>query len=142
MGVGNILLGDEGIGVHAIKAMQGLELPSHVELMDGGTASLDLLYPMRDREKVIIIDAVKGDDKPGTIYRFTPQDITIHKSVNTSMHEVDLMEAITLPEFMGGVEANIVIYGVQPKSLDWSLELTPEVAEAIPKLIKAILKEI
>jgi hydrogenase maturation protease len=87
LGVGNILLGDEGVGVRVIEAMQEIDLPDTVELIDGGTASIDILEFLKNREKVIVIDAVQGGGgEPGTLYRFTPGDIKVRKPVYTSLH--------------------------------------------------------
>ena len=69
LGVGNILLRDEGIGVRVVEAMQKLDLPPEVELFDGATAGMDLLNVLADRRKVIVIDAIEGDYEPGTVLR-------------------------------------------------------------------------
>ncbi len=142
LGVGNILLSDEGVGVRVIEAMQDMALPANVELLDGGTASADLIDYLSNRDKVIIVDAVQGKREPGTLYRFTPTDIKVQKDIHTSVHQIDLLEALTMAEYLGGVPQNIIIYGIEPKELGWGLELSPEVAAVVPKVIKLVLAQL
>jgi hydrogenase maturation protease len=143
LGVGNILLGDEGVGVRVIEAMQDMDLPDGVELLDGGTASIDLLEFLKNREKVIIIDALQGGGgEPGTVYRFSPADIRIKKPVYTSLHQVGLLEALTTLEYTGEPAKNVIIYGVEVEKLGWSLDLSPEISSIIPRLIEMVLQEV
>ena len=143
LGVGNILLGDEGIGVRVIEAMQEMDLPDGVELIDGGTASIDVLEFLKNREKVIIIDALQGGGgEPGTIYRFTPSDIRVKKPVYTSLHQVGLLEALTTLEYTGESVKNVIIYGVEVEKLGWSLDLSPEISSIVPRLIEMVLEEV
>ncbi|MCX6003799.1 MAG: HyaD/HybD family hydrogenase maturation endopeptidase [Chloroflexi bacterium] len=142
MGVGNILLSDEGVGVHVVRAMQKMKLPDNVELLDGGTASMSFLDNLSSREKVIIIDAVKGNDKPGTIYRFTPSDITAQKEMVTSLHQIGILDSLNMAQFLGTAPQNVIIYGIEPKELDWGMSLSSEVAAVIPRVIELIFKEL
>ncbi|HVP37397.1 MAG TPA: hydrogenase maturation protease, partial [Terriglobales bacterium] len=88
VGIGNLLLTDEGVGVHVIQELSKLKLPEGVELADIGTASFDLLTFMEGKDKVIIIDALVSDDKPGTLYHLSPEDLISGKSVLlTSLHQ-------------------------------------------------------
>jgi hydrogenase maturation protease len=142
MGVGNILLSDEGVGVHVVRAMQKMKLPDNVELLDGGTASMSFLDNLSSREKVIIIDAVKGNDKPGTIYRFTPSDITTQKEMVTSLHQIGILDSLNMAQFLGAAPQNVIIYGIEPKELDWGMSLSSEIAAVIPRVIELIFKEL
>jgi hydrogenase maturation protease len=142
IGVGNILFGDEGVGVHVIRAMQKLELPDNIELLDGGTATLSFIDSLSNREKIIIIDAVKGNNKPGTIYRFTPADISVRKDISTSLHQIGIMESLTMFELLGNPLQNIVIFGIEPAVLDWGMTLSSGVNTVIPKVIEMICKEL
>lgn len=142
LGVGNILLSDEGVGVRIVDAMKGIELPDNVELFDGGTASVDLLDNLANRDKVIIIDAVKGGNEPGTLYRFTPDDVTIQRQNLTSLHQVGLLETLTMAEYLGCPPQEVVIFGIEPKKVGWGLELSPEVAGMVPRVIELVLSEL
>ena len=140
--MGNILLSDEGIGVHVIEVMKDRDLPPDVELLDGGTASLELLNIMADRDKVIVIDAVKGGGEPGTIYRFTPDDIKYHSVTFTSLHQISLLETLTDAGYLGITPKTVIILGIEPKELDWGLEITPDVAASIPMVVELVLAEL
>jgi hydrogenase maturation protease len=143
LGVGNILMGDEGVGVRTVEAIKQIDLPANVEVIDGGTASIDIQEFLRNRDKVIIIDAIQGGgEKPGTVYRFTPGDIRVKKPVYTSLHQVGLLESLAILEYSGECPCDITIYGIEIEKPDWSLELSPEIAAVIPRLIKKILYEI
>jgi len=142
LGVGNILLSDEGVGVHVIQAMQGRELPDNVELLDGGTGAFDLLDLIAHRDKIIIIDAVQGGGEPGAIYRFRPDDITLSRHPLTSAHQVNLSDALTMAKFAGCAPGDVIIYGIEPKRIDWGLELSPEVAAVVPRVIELVMKEL
>ncbi len=142
LGVGNILLSDEGIGVRVIEAMKDRGLPDNVELFDGGTASVDLLDKLADRDKVIIIDAVKGGNEPGAVYRFTPNDVTIQKQNFASIHQVGLLETLTMADYLGCPPREVIIYGIEPKEIGWGLELSLEVAAAVQKVIELVLDEL
>ena len=142
MGVGNILLSDEGIGVHMLKELEKENLPQNVELIEAGTAGLELAHLIEDADFLIIIDAVNAEASPGELFRFHPKDITIMpEQFQVSFHQVGILDALSVINLFGNSPPTI-IYGVQPKSLDWGLELTPELSAVVPKLKEYILKEI
>ncbi len=143
LGVGNLLLRDEGVGVHVISALRDRELPDDVELWDGGTASFDLLDTLAGRRQVIIIDAVRTGSEPGTIFRFTPEDISASREQVTSLHQVGLLEALTVAEhLLDSAPQEVIILGIEPKEIDWGLELSPEVEAAVPKVIELVMEEL
>lgn len=142
LGVGNVLLSDEGVGVHVVNAMKDRNLPHDVELFDGGTAALDLLDVLADREKVIVIDAVKGGEEPGAIYRFTPSDVTTQGQLLTSIHQISMLETLTMAEHLGCTPREVIIFGIEPKEIDWGMELSPEVTKVVPRVIELVLSEL
>jgi hydrogenase maturation protease len=141
LGIGNILLRDEGIGVRVIEAMRQVKLPDNVELLDGGTASMMLLDSLSNREQVIVIDAVKGGNAPGTLYRFTPAEISGRREMITSLHEIGLLESLAMVECLDNAPQEVTIYGIEPKEMGLGLELSSEVAAAIPRVVELILGE-
>jgi len=142
LGVGNILLSDEGIGVHMIKELEKESLPENVELIEAGTAGLELAHLIEDADFLIIIDAVNAKASPGQLFRFQPKDITIMpEQFQVSFHQVGILEALSIINLFGNSPPTM-IYGVQPKSLEWGLDLTPELAAVVPKIKEYILKEI
>jgi hydrogenase maturation protease len=142
LGVGNILLSDEGVGVRVVDAMKEMKLPGNVELLDGGTGAFDLIDVIADREKIIIIDAVNGGCEPGTIFRFSPEDFGAQHYHITSAHEVGLLDALAMAKIAGCSPRQIIIYGIEPKRLDWGTELSREVATIIPKVLELINSEL
>ena len=140
VGVGNLLLKDEGIGIHTVKALQEIVLPQDVKIVDGGTAP-DLIAYTEAGDKLIIIDAAKAGGEPGTIYRFRPQDLASEERA-ISVHELGVAQNLKLMALMGNEPSEIVIIGVEPKELDWGTELSPELQAVVPAIIKVVLKEI
>jgi hydrogenase maturation protease len=143
LGVGNVLFKDEGVGVHAVRILQ-TKLSSSaddVEVIDGGT-SPDI-WPLIDgASKLIIIDAVKGGCEPGTIYRFTPQQMVAERGLITSVHQMGILENLSLMELVGGKPDETVIIGVEPAELEPGLELSAKIQERMPRIIKTVLGEI
>ena len=141
MGIGNLLLKDEGIGVHALHALKREnELPENVELVDAGTSTLDALQMFDDLDRLIVIDAVKGGGKPGTIYKFKPGETCSANRATTSLHQLGFIEALSIAERLGKAPRDVIIIGVEPKEVSSGLELSPEIAEKIPKIIQLARK--
>ena len=141
VGVGNLLLKDEGIGVHTTHALQQIDIPHNVRIVDGGT-SPDLPYYLENVDKLIIIDAVKTGGQPGTIYRFHPCDMNIESEKIISLHELGLEQSLRMMSLMGNEPKETVIIGIEPKELNWGTELEAELQQKIPEIINAVLKEI
>ncbi len=140
IGMGNLLCRDEGIGVHVIERMKGLELPGHVELLDIGTSTMDLISYLEGVRKLVVIDAMKAGGIPGTIYKCRPEDLLPAEDGPVSLHEIGLIETLHMAR-KKGLEIDTVIFGVEPKVLDWGMELSNEVKSKIPAIIEAVLKE-
>jgi hydrogenase maturation protease len=117
-------------------------LPAHVEVIDGGTRGLDLLPYFQEKERVIIVDAVEVEDEPGAIYRLSPDDLSAHTWEVMSLHQLGLVELIANARLLG-FQPEITILGIVPNdSVSCSLELTPEVEKAVPRVIQMVMKEI
>ena len=143
LGLGNILMKDEGIGVHAIRELEKLQLPENVELIDGGTAGLAAFASLKDVEKLIIIDALKSGRTPGTIYRFHPKDLFNNSSAHAlSLHQIGVLETIAILEKTGNLPKGIVIVGIEPKEIAWGTELTNDIRDKMPDIIDIVLKEL
>ena len=142
LGIGNILLRDEGVGVRVIEQMQKMHLPDDVELVDGGTAGADLLDVLAERQKVIVIDAVQADCDPGTVLRFAADELVQPDGVGMSLHELGLGEALTMTRQLGCAPKDVVVFGIKPKDTGSGLELSEEVEASVPKVVELILAEI
>ncbi len=139
VGIGNVLLRDEGIGCHVVRALEGIPLPD-VKLIDGGTCP-DALQLVEDADKLVIVDAVKGGGTPGQIYRFHLEDITLEAKPFLSLHDVGLVDSLMLMQLWHNI-GEAVIIGIEPREINWGLELSPELREKMPQIIDVILAEL
>ena len=152
LGVGNILCRDEGVGVRIAERLQQEPLPGNVEVMDGGTAGLDvLLSAIEEVDKLIVIDALRAGKEPGTIYKAhlkikekdrIMQVFSDGGRSKISLHQVGLFEALGIAEKLGCAPGEIVIIGVEPGEVDYGLELTEQVRRKLPEIIEKVLEEI
>ena len=142
LGIGNILLRDEGVGVRVIEQMQKIPLPDDVELIDGGTAGADLLDVLAERRKVIVIDAIQADCEPGTVLRFTADDLVRPDRVGMSLHELGLGGALKMTKQLGCEPKEVVVFGIKPKDISCGLELSEEITASVPKVVELVLAEI
>lgn len=146
MGIGNILMQDEGIGVHTIRAIEKMySFNPAIEIIDAGTLGLEILYMLQDGvDNLIVVDAVMGGKPPGTTYIFRNNDVKKYYFKNKlSAHEVGFSEVLALLEIIGKpIKENLILVGVEPFSFEVSLELHEMTAPKIEDLIKIVLEEL
>ena len=144
LGVGNILMSDEGVGVHAVEALaNGYDTPDEVEIIDGGTSGMDCLDRIADADLLLIADCMRSKDKaPGTITRLEDGQIDAWFKTKISPHQVGLSDVLAACNFHGMAPKRVVLLGVQPASFDTSMELTPAVAAVLPDLLGRMVTEI
>jgi len=143
LGLGNPLLGDEGIGVRVVEELKGLELPNGVTVVEGGTAGLGLIGLMEGYQRVIIVDAADMGHPPGRIVRFTPSEAQLKTAeAPLSLHQIGLGEVLALAEALEVAPAELVIIGIQPGRVEGGAGLSPEVEGAIPQIIRVVLDEL
>jgi len=140
VGMGNFIYRDEGIGIHIIQEMKKMELPSHIELLDIGTSTMDLISYLKEVKKLIVIDAMRAGGNPGTIYKCKPEDLLPKDEGPISLHEIGLLETLNMTKKLG-MEIQTVIVGIEPEIMEWGTELTEAVKNKIPMIIEAVLKE-
>ncbi|MBI4799996.1 MAG: HyaD/HybD family hydrogenase maturation endopeptidase [Desulfarculus sp.] len=143
LGVGNVLLKDEGVGVRIIRELEArFDFAPNVRLVDGGVLGLSLMGTMMEAEQVIVVDAVRGGDEPGTLYRFNWEAKPEHIQYKDTLHQIDLMETMgTLP--LVGTPPKVTVLGVEYEDIDnWGLELTPKVEKAVEPLLDLVLQEL
>lgn len=139
LGIGNLLSRDEGVGCHVAHALEEMSLPD-VEVVDAGTCAhaLDLV---EDTDKLVIVDAARGGGRPGQVYRFHPEDITLEEKSFLSLHDMSLLDNLMLMKVWHKV-CETVIIGVEPKELGWGVDLSTEVQENMPQIMDAVLAEV
>jgi len=141
VGAGNLLLKDEGVGIHAIRALERLvPAQGNIQLVDGGT-SPDILGFLSSLDKLVIVDAARGGGKPGTIYRFGPEEVSEGQNF-VSLHEFNLGTALKTMKYTGGRPGEVVIIGIEPDEIDWGLELSSTLKREMPRLLEIVLEEI
>ena len=146
MGVGNLLMGDEGIGIEVVKRLE--ELPKAgqgsvgYDIIDAGTAFFNIVSALRGYKKLIIVDAVHGGEPPGTVYRFTFEDIQGMECSAVSLHDFGVVESIQLERLVARLPEEIVFYGIEPESVQLSMELSPVILEKVEYVVRKILEEL
>lgn len=142
IGIGNLLLMDEGIGVHTINELEKHELPRDIEIYDGGTGGFKLIDLMHGAARVIFIDAVETDKVPGSVTIFSAEEVrSIYNKKKYSLHDTDLMEIIKMTEMLGNSPL-IEIVGVQPKTISYGTTLSKELADSMSNIVNSVLKKI
>lgn len=140
LGIGNILLRDDGIGVHMINELKNENL-NNIELIDGGTCIFDLLDVFVKNNKIIIVDSLKGGHLPGTIYKVPPQELGGYIKANSSLHDVQVLDIINQANLMG-YYPEVIIIGIEPEEIYFDLDLSNTIKEQIPKIKQIILEEL
>jgi len=143
LGVGNVLLKDEGIGVHVARVLQEMmpDCGPDLEIIDGGT-SPDAFLLLNGVYKLVIVDAIRAGGTPGAVYRFHPDDIRSSDSVSLSVHQVGVLDSLQMMDLSGSSPEEVVIIGVEPAEIEWGLELSPGLSQRMPQIIKVVVDEI
>lgn len=143
LGVGNVLLSDDGVGVHAIRRLEEVvRLPEEVQVLDGGTKGLDLLQYLEGVSHLLIVDAVEVDEPPGTLRRLAGEEVPAYLSLKMSPHEIGLPDMLFAAQLRELYPDEVVIWGVQPATTEVGLELSPPVASILDALVEAVVKEL
>ena len=143
LGVGNILLRDEGVGVRIVeKLQQDYTFSPNVRLLDGGTLGLMLLEPIMGADTLIVVDAIKSGQPPGTIEKLPLAVLRKRISIKNSLHQLDLLDTLAHAEFLERLPQAIII-GIEPEEIaTLSLELSETVRSRREDLVSAVLREI
>lgn len=143
LGLGNILFGDEGLGVHAVQQLSRVcNLPDGVRCLDGGTLGLDLLCYFTADVRILILDAVRTGGAPGSLIRLEGSQIPAALSQKMSMHQLGLQDLMAASALRGMLPERVVLWGMQPALMDWSTDLSAEVERALPELVEAAMREL
>ncbi len=143
LGVGNLLLTDDGVGIHAIQQLQErYTLPKEVQIVDGGTCGLDLLQFLEGVDHLVIIDAARLGKAPGSIARMEGDQVPAYLALKTSPHEIGLPELLFTARLTDIYPPRVVVLGMQPESIETSLGLTPAVAAHLDELVEMAAVEV
>ena len=142
LGIGNLLLKDEGVGIHLVQKLADTIDCTNVNVIDGGTDP-DFISLVDDNiDKLIIIDAARAGEEPGTIYRFSIDDLDSGSFDTVSLHDIGIGESLRMMTILNKQPKSTVIIGVEPKTIDFGLELSPEVDVKMSRIIELVLEEI
>ncbi len=142
LGVGNILLSDEGFGVRVAEALlQRFRFPDEVEVLDGGTLGIELMRFLDGAERLILVDAIHGTE-PGSFREIRGEAVQLYFREKTSLHELGIQEVLASLVVMEKPIGEIVVIGVVPKSLEIGLDLTPLVASRIDEATDSVIRQL
>jgi hydrogenase maturation protease len=148
LGVGNLLLSDEGVGLRVVERLVVMyDLPEEVQALDGGTLGLDLLYYLEGAdglpvENLLIVDAVQMGKEPGTLLRLEGDEVPSFLSIKISPHQVGIPDMLFAAKLKDLYPRNVVLWGIQPGTLEVGLDLSPPVAAQVDVLVEKILEEL
>jgi hydrogenase maturation protease len=140
LGVGNLLLRDEGVGVHVATNLQEYSLPGSIEVIEGGTDGFKLFHLIMEADRLIVVDCVKGGDEPASIYRFDIDDFDHFPDIyKTSVHQISITEVVNLSGTMR-TPPRTTIVGIEPDEISMSMELSPKIQAKLPRVLEIVLE--
>lgn len=143
LGVGNLLVSDEAIGIHVIRQLgKRYHLPDNVQILDGGTLGMDLLYHLEGIQNLLIVDAVEMEKEAGTLLRLEGEEVPSFLSLKMSPHQIGVPDMLFAAKLKGITPPNIVLWGIQPAVLEVGLELSPAVAAQLDTLTENLIQEL
>ncbi len=144
LGVGNILLTDEGFGIRVIEKMQEeYTFPENVSVIDGGVLGMNLLGVISEADRLIVVDVIRNHGEPGTMYRIDNDDIPERIRAKNSLHQIDFLEALTFCRYGLDKVPETVIFGVEPEDIEsYSVELRPLIRSRMDDMIEKVLEEL
>ena len=133
LGIGNIILSDEGFGVHVVEYLKkNFTFPENVQLIDGGTLGVELTHFITGTQRLLIIDSIDGGTEGGKIFHLRGEEIKKHFAQKISAHEVGIQDVLTMLELSGKKIPHVELIGAQPFSLEAGTELTPQMSKLVP----------
>ena len=143
LGVGNVILRDEGFGVRVAEYLDAhYAFPENVQIVDGGTLGIELTQYVTGTNKLLVIDSINGGAEPGTLFRFHNDDVMDHFQEKISAHEVGIQDVLALLTVTGHKIPDVVVIGAQPYDLEAGVELSPGMQKLMPQVVEQALKEL
>jgi len=143
LGLGNILLTDEGVGVHAVEDFeQRYIVPEGVDIVDGGTSGMDMLDMMTDRDHIIIVDAVRTGAPPATVVHLAGDEVPAFFRTKISPHQLGLSDVLATLTIMDREPGGITLIGAVPVDMGTALGLSPAIAEKVPEMVDLVVTEL
>jgi hydrogenase maturation protease len=142
LGLGNLVHADDGAGIHAVERLRtDPRVPPDVVIVDGGTQGLSLLPHISGFERLLVIDAVDAGEPPGTLLRLEGRALADMPG-RSSVHQLGFSDLMVAMKLLGDLPAEVIVFGVQPLSTEWSVELSPSVESALGPLIDSVVAQL
>ncbi len=145
LGIGNVLMGDDGIGVHVVNELFREKLPDEVEVIDGGTLGISLLPLIVDAKALIIVDAIDADLQPGemvevslNISHMAAKEAMMNRAAPLSLHEFDIWQTLHAAQLLGKCPEKVLLIGIQAGSIKPSCEISPALSERMGEYVAAV----
>ncbi|OOF45115.1 HyaD/HybD family hydrogenase maturation endopeptidase [Rodentibacter trehalosifermentans] len=139
LGVGNILLGDEGIGVRVAQALENHpEIQPHFDVIDGGTCGMELLDEMASRDHIIIVDAVLANKQPGEMVILYDDQVPVFFSQKISPHQLGICDVLSALKLTGEFPKNLCLVGIQPETLEPQIALSEKIKAMFPTIFETL----
>ena len=143
LGVGNTLMSDEGIGVHVVERLvQRYNVPEEIQVLDGGTLGMDLLYYMEGVPNLLIVDAIQANREPGYLLRLADDDVPAFLSMKMSPHQIGVPDMLATAKLRGTTPPNIVLWGVQPELIEIGTDLSGTLLALLDSLVEKVVDEL
>ena len=143
LGLGNAVMTDDAFGGRVIASLrQRYQFPEEVTLLDGGTLGLDLLPHLEGVSRLLIVDALEMGAAPGTVFRLSGDEVPRAFASKLSVHQMGVQDLLAVAELQGHLPPELVVWGVQPGSVEMALELTAPVASALVEVVAGVVGEL
>jgi hydrogenase maturation protease len=143
LGIGNIILKDEGFGVYIVeKLQQEYNFPEHVEVLDGGTLGMELMNYIIGTDKLIVVDAINGASAPGTFFRFVNAEVKAYFQEKISMHELGIQDVLAALEVIEKPVKDVIVMGAQPFIVDAGVGMTKDMEKLVEKTKNLVLEQL
>lgn len=143
LGIGNLLLSDESVGVRALEALRaGHDVPPEVSLIDGGTSGMEFLEDLEGLDLLIVLDAIRANRAPGSFIRLAGDEVPVFFRTKLSPHQIGLSDVLASLELLGRAPREVVVLGVEPLTLETGMDLSVPVAARLPDLVEAAVREL
>ncbi|MBI5639537.1 MAG: HyaD/HybD family hydrogenase maturation endopeptidase [Nitrospirae bacterium] len=143
LGVGSILMMDEGLGIRAVEELEKrYRFPKNVEILDGGTSGIELLSYIAGKDYLIVVDAIKSGNSPGTVLRIEGADVPARFRTRISPHQLGISDLIATATLTDELPKKLVLFGIEPKEIVMKLGLSDEVKKGMDHLLEVIVEEL
>ena len=139
LGLGNILMKDDGLGIYAIRELSKYNFSEEIEFVEGATSGISLVWELEGREKIVVVDAIKTNAAPGTLFNFKFSEVErFYKEKLMSLHQVDFISALDYADFLNVNYPDISFWGIEPEEVSQEIGLSPVVQNRLPELTTKI----